>query len=217
MRKIESIHIKNYLLSFDDAKLIKWHNEVLCQEYQDFMGAEIRPNIPDEIEKILFAYGVRGMMSISRDKRTLYDEGDKYFAICEDGLYMISFDSYEDYLRKMDETGYHYYIDYIDKHPFILDDLEKGEIQIFTPLQIGKKYGWDIVSQLTDMEAVASSLAATDGKYKGLVEMRSGSVYVDGGKLDAVYHQPEGADDWEFGSVNGIYYGDIDYIEFSRC
>lgn len=49
-----------------------------------------------------------------------------------------------------------------------------------------------------------------------MAEFEAGPVLVEGGILRAYYFQPEGADDWEFGEMNGIEYGEIEYIEFEE-
>lgn len=79
------------------------------------------------------------------------------------------------------------------------------------------KFGKDAIRKLADMPAEPTSrliYPANEPQHAGMDEYMAGSVQVEGGKLYAYYFQPEGSDDWEFGEMNGIEYGDIDNIEF---
>ena len=57
---------------------------------------------------------------------------------------------------------------------------------------------------------------AFEPQHAGMDEYMAGSVEVDGGKIYAYYFQPSDSedDDWKFGEMNGIEYGDIDNIEY---
>ena len=80
-----------------------------------------------------------------------------------------------------------------------------------------KRFGPEVVKQLTDMQAEPTGriiYPAFEPQHKGMSEYVAGSLSVDGGTLSAYYFQPEDADEWEYGEMNGIEYGDIEYIEF---
>lgn len=85
--------------------------------------------------------------------------------------------------------------------------------------QAEEKFGKDAIRQLVNMNAEPTGrliYPAFEPKHAGMDEYMAGSVYVDGGKINAYYFQPSDADgdDWMFGEMNGIEYGDIDNIEF---
>lgn len=80
-----------------------------------------------------------------------------------------------------------------------------------------QRFGHEVIRKLTDLPAEPTSrliYPAFEPQHAGMDEYMAGSVVVAGGKLSAFYYQPEGSDDWEFGEMNGIEYGDIEYIEF---
>ncbi len=82
-----------------------------------------------------------------------------------------------------------------------------------------KKFGIEAIKKLTDMQAELTGrliYPAFEPQHVGMVEYFAGHVYVDGGRIGAYYYQPEDAEDWEFGEMNGIEYGDIEYIEFEE-
>lgn len=79
------------------------------------------------------------------------------------------------------------------------------------------RFGKGAVRELINMNAEPTGrliYAAFEPQHVGMDEYVAGAVYVEGGKLLAYYFQPDGADDWEFGEMNGIEYGDIEYIEY---
>ncbi len=79
------------------------------------------------------------------------------------------------------------------------------------------RFGHEVIKKLTDMNAEPTSrliYPAFEPQHEGMAEFAAGSVPVDGGNLYAYYYQPEDADEWEFGEMNGIELGDIEYIEF---
>ena len=58
---------------------------------------------------------------------------------------------------------------------------------------------------------------AFEPQHVGMDEYKTDGVSVEGGVLYAYYFQPSGiapSEDWLYGSMNGIEYGDIDNIEF---
>ena len=80
-----------------------------------------------------------------------------------------------------------------------------------------KRFGIEAIKKLVDMQAEPTGrliYPAFEPQHVGMDEYFAGHVYVDGGKISAYYYQPENAEDWEFGEMNGIEYGDIEYIEF---
>ena len=81
------------------------------------------------------------------------------------------------------------------------------------------RFGKDAINKLIDMQAEPTSrliYPAYEPQHANMAEYVSGSVSVDGGKLFAYYYQPENAEDWKFGEMNGIKYGDIEYIEYEE-
>ena len=79
-----------------------------------------------------------------------------------------------------------------------------------------KRFGHEVVKQLTDMQAEPTGrliYPAFEPQHKGMSECVA-CLSVDGGTLSAYYFQPEDADEWEYGEMNGIEYGGIEYIEF---
>lgn len=83
--------------------------------------------------------------------------------------------------------------------------------------QAEDQFGHEAIKRLIDMPAEPTSrliYPAFEPEHDGMDEYMSGSVEVEGGRIYAYYFQPAGADDWEFGEMNGIEYGDIDNIEF---
>lgn len=82
-----------------------------------------------------------------------------------------------------------------------------------------KRFGKEAINKLIDMQAEPTGrliYPAFEPQHVGMNEYFAGFVYVDGGKISAYYYQPENADDWEFGEMNGIEYGNIEYIEFNE-
>lgn len=80
-----------------------------------------------------------------------------------------------------------------------------------------KRFGHEAIVKLTDMAAEPTSRCiypAIEPQHANMDEYSAGPVYVEGGKIFAYYFQPEGAEDWELGEMNGIEYGDIDNVEF---
>lgn len=87
--------------------------------------------------------------------------------------------------------------------------------------QAEARFGKDAINKLVNMQAEPTGrliYPAAEPQHAGMDEYMAGSVYVDGGKIDAYYFQPSDAesDDWQFGEINGIEYGDIDNIEFTE-
>jgi len=81
------------------------------------------------------------------------------------------------------------------------------------------RFGKDAIKKLIDMPAEPTSryiYPAFEPQHVGMAEFEAGPVLVEGGILRAYYFQPENADDWEFGKMNGIEYGEIEYIEFEE-
>ena len=79
------------------------------------------------------------------------------------------------------------------------------------------RFGKETINKLVNMPAEPTGrliYPASEPQHADMDEYMAGSVYVDGGKLNAYYFQPSGSDEWEFGEMNGIKYGDIDNIEF---
>ena len=79
------------------------------------------------------------------------------------------------------------------------------------------RFGKDVIKRLIDIPAEPTGrliYPAFEPEHVGMDEYMAGSVTVEGGVLYAYYFQPEGADDWEFGEMNGVEYGNIDNIEF---
>lgn len=85
--------------------------------------------------------------------------------------------------------------------------------------QAEEKFGKEAINRLIDMPAEPTGrliYPAVEPQHAGMDEYMAGSVGVDGGKIYAYYFQPSDSedDDWKFGEMNGIEYGDIDNIEF---
>lgn len=83
-----------------------------------------------------------------------------------------------------------------------------------------ERFGKEAINKLIDMQAEPTGrliYPAFEPQHAGMDEYCAGSVYVDGGKIDAYYYQPADAEDWEFGEMNGIQYGDVEYIEYTEC
>ena len=85
--------------------------------------------------------------------------------------------------------------------------------------QAEEKFGKEAINRLIDMPAEPTGrliYPAFEPQHAGMDEYMAGSVGVDGGKIYAYYFQPSDSedDDWKFGEMNGIEYGDIDNIEF---
>lgn len=86
--------------------------------------------------------------------------------------------------------------------------------------QAEARFGKETIIKLTNMQAEPTNrliYPSNEPQHAGMDEYIAGSLYVDGGKIDAYYYQPTGADDWEYGEMNGIKYGDIEFIEFTEC
>lgn len=80
-----------------------------------------------------------------------------------------------------------------------------------------KRFGREVVQRLANMPAEPTSrliYPAFEPEHDGMDEFMAGSVNVEGGTISAYYFQPTGAEEWEFGEMNGHEYGDIEYIEF---
>lgn len=79
-------------------------------------------------------------------------------------------------------------------------------------------FGQEVIRKLVNREVEPTSrliYPAFEPQHMGMMEyMSSSGVPVEGGMLYAYYFQPEDAEDWAFGEMNGIEYGDIDNIEF---
>jgi hypothetical protein len=83
--------------------------------------------------------------------------------------------------------------------------------------QAEKRFGHTAICKLTDMNAEATDryiYPSLEPEHVGMSEYVSGGVNVEGGVIYAYYFQPENAEEWEFGVMNGIEYGDIEFIEF---
>ncbi len=81
------------------------------------------------------------------------------------------------------------------------------------------RFGYEAIAKLTEMQAEPTGrliYPAFEPEHAGMDEFVAGNVYVDGGTLRAYYFQPNGADEWEFGEMNGIEYGNIEYIVFDE-
>lgn len=83
--------------------------------------------------------------------------------------------------------------------------------------QAEERFGKEAIIKLVNMQAEPTGrliYPSIEPQHTGMDEYVAGSVHVKGGKINAYYYQPSGSDDWEFGEMNGIEYGDIEYIEF---
>lgn len=86
--------------------------------------------------------------------------------------------------------------------------------------QAETRFGKETILKLVNMQAEPTGrliYPAFEPQHAGMDEYVAGSLYVDGGKIDAYYYQPADAEDWVFGEMNGIQYGDVEYIEFTEC
>lgn len=83
-----------------------------------------------------------------------------------------------------------------------------------------ERFGKEAITKLIDMQAEPTGrliYPAFEPQHADMDEYCAGSVYVEGGRIDAYYYQPADREDWEFGEMNGIQYGDIEFIEFTEC
>lgn len=85
--------------------------------------------------------------------------------------------------------------------------------------QAEERFGHETIVRLIDLPAEPTGrliYPAYEPEHADMDEYVSGSVAVEGGKVYAYYFQPSDKedDDWRFGEMNGIEYGDIDNIEF---
>lgn len=89
-----------------------------------------------------------------------------------------------------------------------------------TAEQAEARFGKEAINKLIDMQVEPTSrliYPAYEPQHAGMDEYCAGGVYVDGGKIYAYYYQPTGTDDWGYGEMNGIQYGDIEFIEYIEC
>lgn len=78
-------------------------------------------------------------------------------------------------------------------------------------------FGCECIEKLLNLNAEPTGRVIypeVEPQHSNMVEYVSGGVYVYDGVLFAYYYQPEDADDWEYGEMNGIEYGDIEFVEF---
>lgn len=81
------------------------------------------------------------------------------------------------------------------------------------------RFGEEAIKRLIELPAEPTSryiYPAFEPQHVGMAEFEAGPVQVEGGILRAYYFQPEGATNWVFGEMNGIQYGDIEFIEFEE-
>lgn len=82
--------------------------------------------------------------------------------------------------------------------------------------QAEKKFGKHIINKLIDQQAEPTDRFISpddEPQHAGMVEYVSRLTLDDDSTITAYYYQPESAEDWAFGEMNGIRYGDIEYIE----
>lgn len=85
--------------------------------------------------------------------------------------------------------------------------------------QAEERFGKEAVNKLMNMQAEPTGrliYPAFEPQHAEMQEYAAGSVPVEGGKIYAYYFQPseKNDDEWQFGEMNGIEYGNIDNIEF---
>jgi len=88
----------------------------------------------------------------------------------------------------------------------------------YTLEQAISKFGRDVIKRLVNQQAEPTSrliCPSFEPQHKDMVEYES-TLSIEDGTLIAYYYQPKDADEWEFGTMNGIEYGDIECIEFEE-
>ena len=121
MKRNNSEQLYHYLLSFDEAVLIKWYNEIVVDAFGDFSEQIIRENNASAHNIIKDTYSLEALARILRNPKTELSEDTKYIAATGgDNGYIISFNSFKEFLDK--EIGLlEYLLTYYDN----VEELEK--------------------------------------------------------------------------------------------
>lgn len=101
MKRNNNEQLYHYLLSFDEAVLIKWYNEIVVDAFGDFSEQIIRENNASAHDIIKDTYSLEALARILRNPKTELSEDTKYIAATGgDNGYIITFDSFKEFLDK---------------------------------------------------------------------------------------------------------------------
>ena len=118
--------IFHYILSFDDATLIKWYNNDVVEPFSDYSDQIIRENTEQAKQTICDTYGWEALFSLLQNKKTAINEDDKYIMVDgADSPYIVTFSTFEEFLTKQE-----YLCAYIkNDRPELLDYLDAERAQ----------------------------------------------------------------------------------------
>lgn len=101
MKRNNNEQLYHYLLSFDEAVLIKWYNEIVVDAFGDFSEQIIRENNASAHDIIKDTYSLEALARILRNPKTELSEDTKYIAATGgDNGYIITFNSFKEFLDK---------------------------------------------------------------------------------------------------------------------
>ena len=116
--------IYHYLLSHTDEELIKWYNSTIVEPFGDFRDQTIRENTQQAIHDITSNYDLEMLVNIFSSEKTKVSEAHKYLMLTgADMPYLITFDSFEDFLSKEGE----YLCGFLEDVPDLLEELKREE------------------------------------------------------------------------------------------
>jgi len=117
--------LKHYLLSFADTLLYEWYNAMMVDPYGDYSEQGIHVNCDTNVDFIKAVYNIEKLCETMRNKNTQVSEDDNYIAICGgDKPYIITFNSFEEFLNKLSEEDRDGLLEYVQSEPTYLEELE---------------------------------------------------------------------------------------------
>ena len=112
----------HFILSFPEVVLREWYNTCVIDPYGDHAYQTIRDNTEEQEDEIKSLLTLDTLCKIGRNEKTDYTDLHMFFAVMGgDNPYIISFNYFEEFLKKMDNLDA--FLQFVQENPEQLENL----------------------------------------------------------------------------------------------
>ena len=112
----------HFILSFPEVVLREWYNTCVIDPYGDHAYQTIRDNTEEQEDEIKSLLTLETLCKIGRNEKTDYTDLHMFFAVMGgDNPYIISFNYFEEFLKKMDNLDA--FLQFVQENPEQLENL----------------------------------------------------------------------------------------------
>ena len=112
----------HFILSFPEVVLREWYNTCVIDPYGDYSHQTIRDNTEEQEDEIKSLLTLETLCKIGRNEKTDYTDLHMFFAVMGgDNPYIISFNYFEEFLKKMDNLDA--FLQFVQDNPEQLENL----------------------------------------------------------------------------------------------